>query len=110
MAAGYAADHQDSVGGLALWASYPSGDISDADLVASSIYGTLDAGAERMTSAETKATLPATTTFVPIEGGNHEQMGWYTGQPNDPLATISREDQQAQVVAATLDVLDAIGP
>ena len=26
--------------------------------------------------------------FVPIEGGNHEQMGWYTGQPNDPPATI----------------------
>lgn len=110
MAAGFAADHQDSVGGLALWASYPAGDISSADLVTSSIYGTLDAGAERITSAETRATLPAATTFVPIEGGNHEQMGWYTGQPNDPPATISREEQQAQVVVATLDVLAAVGP
>ncbi len=109
MAAGYAADHQDTVDGLALWASYPSGDISGADLVATSIYGTLDAGAERMASTETKAKLPASTTFVPIEGGNHEQMGWYTGQPNDPPATISRAEQQAQVVAATLDVLDAAG-
>jgi hypothetical protein len=109
MAAGYAGDHPDSIDGLALWASYPAGDISDADLVATSIYGTLDAGAERMTSAETKANLPASTTFVPIEGGNHEQMGWYTGQPNDPPATISRADQQQQVVAATLDVLGAVG-
>ena len=110
MAAGYAADHQDAVGGLALWASYPSGDISSADLVTSSIYGTLDAGAERITSAETRTTLPTATTFVSIEGGNHEQMGWYTGQPNDPPATISRADQQALVVAATLDVLEAVAP
>lgn len=109
MAAGYAADHRDTVDGLALWASYPSEDISGADLVTSSIFGTLDAGMERMTSAETKAKLPAATTFVPIEGGNHEQMGWYAGQPNDPPATISRAEQQAQVVAATLDVLEAVG-
>ena len=109
MAAGYAGDHQETVDGLALWASYPSGDISGADLVTSSIYGTLDAGAERMTSAETRAMLPSATTFVPIDGGNHEQMGWYTGQPNDPPATISRTDQQAQVVAATLAVLEAAG-
>ena len=74
MAAGYAADHRDTVEGIALWASYPSLQISGADLVTSSIFGTLDSGMERMTSAETKAKLPAATTFVPIEGGNHEQM------------------------------------
>ena len=110
MAAGYAGDHPETVDGLALWASYPAADISAADLVTSSIYGTLDAGADRMTSAETRAKLPASTTFVPIEGGNHEQMGWYTGQPNDPPATISRRDQQAQVVAATLAVLESVAP
>jgi hypothetical protein len=43
--------------------------------------------------------------LTPIEGGNHEQMGWYTGQPNDPPATISRDEQQRQVVDATLDLL-----
>ncbi len=47
-------------------------------------------------------------TFTPIEGGNHEQMGWYTGQPNDPPAAISREAQQQAVVAATLDLLQAL--
>ena len=73
-----------------------------------SIYGTLDAGAARMSGPEAKAQLPADTVFVPIEGGNHEQMGWYTGQPNDPPATISRADQQAQVAAATVTMLGTI--
>ena len=44
-----------------------------------------------------------------IDGGTHEQMGWYTGQPNDPPATISRERQQAQVIVASEALLDAIG-
>jgi hypothetical protein len=43
-----------------------------------------------------------------IEGGNHEQMGWYTGQPNDPPATIPRADQQRQLVDATIALLEAI--
>jgi hypothetical protein len=37
-------------------------------------------------------------------------MGWYTGQPNDPPATISRQDQQDRTVAATIDLLQAIDP
>ena len=55
---------------------------------------------------EAQAALPPMPCSSPIEGGNHEQMGWYTGQPNDPPATISREDQQAQVVEATVALLD----
>ena len=62
-----------------------------------------------MGGAETAALLPPDTVFVPMEGGNHEQMGWYTGQPNDPPATISREDQQAQVAAATVALLERLG-
>jgi hypothetical protein len=37
-------------------------------------------------------------------------MGSYTGQPNDGVATISREGQQAQVAAATVDMLGRIAP
>jgi hypothetical protein len=44
-----------------------------------------------------------------IDGGNHEQMGWYTGQPNDPPATISREEQQARIVADAIALLDRLG-
>jgi hypothetical protein len=54
------------------------------------------------------ATLPEGTRFEVIEGGNHEQMGDYTGQPNDPPATISRDDQQARVQAATIAMLDQL--
>ena len=50
------------------------------------------------TSPEHLALLGSDVVLTPIEGGNHEQMGWYTGQPNDPPATISRDEQQRQVV------------
>jgi hypothetical protein len=36
-------------------------------------------------------------------------MGWYTGQPNDPPATISRQEQQDRVVAATVALLQDLG-
>jgi hypothetical protein len=32
-------------------------------------------------------------------------MGYYTGQQNDPPATISRDEQQAAVAQATLEML-----
>jgi pimeloyl-ACP methyl ester carboxylesterase len=110
MAAQYTGDHPDTVSGLALWASYPANDLSAAGIAATSIYGTDDPGADRMGGPEARAKLPPDTVFVPIPGGNHEQMGWYTGQPNDGVASISREDQQAQVAAATVDMLELIGP
>ena len=67
-----------------------------------SAYGTLDTGVPNYTSPANLAKLGTDVTFAVIDGGNHEQMGWYTGQPNDPPATISRADQQAQVVGATV--------
>jgi hypothetical protein len=108
MAAQHVANRPDAYDGLAFWAAYAATDLSSLDLAATSIYGTLDAGAARMSGPEARAALPPEAMFVPIEGGNHEQMGWYTGQPDDPPATISREEQQAQVVAATVALLDAL--
>ena len=106
MAAQYVSDHRDEIAGLALWASYPATDLSSAPVSVVSVFGTLDAGSARMSGPEASEKLPAGTRFVPIEGGNHEQMGWYTGQPNDQPATIPREEQQARVVAATVAMLD----
>jgi hypothetical protein len=111
MAGGYSAAHPGSIAGIAFWAAYPNGSLATEPIPATVIYGTLDAGAARFTSVETRSTLPADTTFVPIEGGNHEQMGWYSGQPNDPPATIPRAEQQRQLVAATVAVLERVaGP
>ncbi|MCU0483789.1 MAG: alpha/beta hydrolase, partial [Chloroflexi bacterium] len=108
MATSFIAGHPGAVRGLALWAAYPNADLSGVPLAALSIWGTLDAGAERMGGDQARAELPPGSAFVSIAGGNHEQMGWYTGQPNDPPARISREDQQAQVVEATLELLRGV--
>ncbi len=109
MAGQYADQHPDAVAGVAFWAAFPNGDLSDQpDLATLSVYGSLDGGAERFSSDATRATLPADTTFRVVEGGNHEQMGDYTGQPNDPPATISRDDQQAQVQEATIALLEEV--
>lgn len=105
MAAQYASDHGAQVSGLAFWASYPATDLSATAVEVVSVYGTLDAGAARMSGDEARTQLPGDAVFVAIDGGNHEQMGWYTGQPNDPPATISRADQQERVAAATMTML-----
>jgi pimeloyl-ACP methyl ester carboxylesterase len=108
MAGQFLAGHPDAADGLFLWAAYSSGDVSEQAIEAVSIYGSLDNGAASFTSPDNLAKLPPTTPTVVIEGGNHEQMGYYTGQPNDPPATIPRDDQQAQAVEATVRLLDAI--
>jgi hypothetical protein len=111
MAAQYTADHVPPIEGLALWASYSAADLSAQPVSVVSVYGSLDAGVERILSAESKANLPPDTVYVEIPGGNHEQMGWYTGQPNDPPATIAREEQQGLVAEATVRMLETIsGP
>ena len=93
------------VDGLVLWASYSSADLSSDGLRVLSTYGTLDAGVPSYTDPANVAKLGPDVTVEAIDGGNHEQMGWYTGQPNDPPATISRQEQQDRVVAATVDLL-----
>ncbi len=110
MAAQFVADHPDDVAGLAFWASYAATDLSGRDLRVVSVFGTLDAGAARMSGPEAQAALPADAVFVAIQGGNHEQMGWYTGQPNDPPAAIGRAEQQRLVAEETIALLASIAP
>jgi hypothetical protein len=111
MAALYADKHRDQINGLFLWASYPanSNDFSDSDINVSSIYGTLDGLATKDKIDASRGLLPLDTTWVPIEGGNHAQFGWYGNQSGDNPATISRQDQQDQIQQAVLDLLQAVG-
>jgi pimeloyl-ACP methyl ester carboxylesterase len=110
MAASFTATHSDLVRGLVLWASYPAGsnDLSKSDLKVISISGTLDGLATPAKITSSRALLPADTTWVVIEGGDHAQFGWYGQQAGDNPAAISREDQQAQIVQATVAFLSAI--
>lgn len=107
MAASYVYTHPDAVDGLVLWASYPasSNDLTDSGISVISIYGTLDTVAGMEKYDESRALLPADTTWVIIEGGNHAQFGDYGFQSGDNVATISAADQQAQIVEATVTFL-----
>ena len=107
MAARFAFQHPGAVQGLDLWAAYPasSDDLSGYDLQVVSMIGSLDGLGTAQGIEETKHLLPPGTNFITIEGGNHSQFGWYGDQPGDAQATISREEQQEQVLQATLKLL-----
>jgi pimeloyl-ACP methyl ester carboxylesterase len=110
MAAHFAYAHPAAVQGLVLWASYPASNenLSSRNLAVVSISGTLDGLATPAKIDASRTLLPATTRWVPIAGGDHAQFGWYGPQAGDNPATISREDQQQQIVAATLELLKSL--
>ena len=110
MAARYAYQNPEAVQGLVLWAAYPAStdDLSGSPLAVTSIYGSLDGVADLQAVTGAGALLPADTSWTRIEGGNHAQFGWYGAQPADNPASISAGEQQAQIVAATLALLERI--
>ena len=108
MSAQFVANHPDSVRGLVLWAAYSGTDISTRSIHTAVIYGTLDAGVDKIASSQSMGLLPPVPNVTVIEGGNHANFGSYTGQPNDPPATVTREQQQAQAVEATIQLLAQI--
>jgi hypothetical protein len=110
MAANFAHGHPEEVQGLVLWAAYPasSDDLSTSNLQVVSIYATQDGLATGDKIEASRALLPANTKWVKIEGGNHAQFGWYGPQSGDNPASISREQQQQEVIAATLDLLKSL--
>ena len=107
MAARFAYQNPEMVDGLVLWAAYPAStdDLSGRSLAVTSIYGTLDGLATEEKIEASQPLLPPDTSWVAIEGGNHAQFGWYGPQSGDNPATVSRAEQQEQVVAATLALL-----
>jgi len=108
MAGQFVAGHPDAADGLVLWAAYTASDTSVSGIAATVIYGSLDAGAPKITSPESMAFLPPDASVIEISGGNHANFGSYTGQANDPPATIPRQEQQARAVAETVALLEAI--
>jgi pimeloyl-ACP methyl ester carboxylesterase len=107
MAAQFARRHPDLVQGLALWASYPAAadDLTASSLKVTSISGTQDGLSTPAKIEASRRLLPTETRFVAIEGANHAQFGWYGAQSGDNQATITRQAQQEQVVAATVALL-----
>ena len=110
MAAQYTAKHPDVIDGLAIWASYPpnSADLSSLAIPVVSIYGSRERRVNDTSVGERKHLLPKDTHYIRIEGGDHHQFGSYKINTEDHLATISRESQHEQILAATLPILEAV--
>jgi hypothetical protein len=112
-ACSYAKDFTENVVGVILWAAYPTETfrIDDKDLKAISIYGSKNLNIENFPASAEH--LPPDTPFVIIEGGNHYQFGFYDASlcPEEmdmdtTPADITIEEQQAQIIQATLDFLE----
>jgi len=110
VAALYAKEHPDTVKGLVFWASYPadSTDLSKGPVKVLSVSGTLDGLSTPDKLERVDGLLPSDATRVRIEGGNHAQFGWYGFQDGDRVATLTREEQQRQLVEATATFLGSL--
>ena len=109
-AALYVSANPDQIAGLAIWSSYPAdnADISDLDLPVILLYGGNEIRVTDESVGARKHLLPPDTLYIKIEGGDHHQFGAYRLTSEEDLATISREAQHAQILAATLDLLRAV--
>jgi len=108
MAAEYAKKNADRLDGLILFASYPASaeDFVDFPIPVLTITASRDPGSVRQ-EAFYETVAPWASRAV-IEGGNHRQYADYGFQKDDGLATISAAEQQEQIVAATVQFLDAL--
>lgn len=91
-ASSYTYNHSDVIDGLVLLASYSTKQISD-NIGVLTIYGSEDKvlNIEKMTEASQN--LPADSTLVCIEGGNHGQFGSYGFQDGDGEPSITSYKQ-----------------
>ena len=108
VAASFAAAHDEEVDGLLLHGSYPSGDMSSADLDATSVWGSNDGLTTPDKIQASRADLPATAELVEIPGGVHAFFADYGEQPGDGRPTTSRVAAQTQIVEAGITVLDRL--
>ncbi len=109
VAARFVYDNATDVAGLVLvGTSQPRDfDLSGTLVAVTKVLGTRDGVAEVEKSERNRSKLPASARWVLIEGGNHSQFGYYGFQPGDQKASISRDEQQRQTLAAVINALEA---
>ena len=99
-AADYASRHAGEFDAIAFLAAYPAVDLSKFDGKVLSIVGSNDGVLNRDKYEQAHKLLPDSAQELVIEGGNHAYYGNYGEQANDGQASITHEDQQAQVADA----------
>lgn len=99
-AAIFAYDHQKELAGIIYLAAYPpeSKDFNSSNLRVLSLHGSEDAFATPEDIESHDHLQPADYTKILIEGGNHEQFGYYGHQNGDNPSTFSRDEQQKLIV------------
>lgn len=109
VAAAFASERPQRLAGLILWAAYPVfDDLSGGNLATLCIYASLDTLTTPGDVSQARRRLPADTSYVEVVGGDHWNFAHFQPQPGTAL--ISREDQQAQIVEATLAFLRRVAP
>ena len=109
-AAQYTFSHPEQIAGLAIWSSYPADGsvISGLDIPVILMYGGNETRVTDESVGVRKHLLPLDTRYIKIEGGDHHQFGSYVLTTEENLATISREAQHAQILAAMLELLRSV--
>jgi hypothetical protein len=109
-AAMFAERHTDKLAGLMLWASSPAlfSNLSKALIPVISIYATADELTAPIDIERSRERLPADTSYVAIQGGDHWNFGDFS--PAAGTATISRDRQQAAALDAAQAFLERISP
>ncbi|HDP77139.1 MAG TPA: alpha/beta hydrolase [Mesotoga infera] len=110
MPARFASRNQGIVSVLILLAAYPASvdSLSESDLHVLSVYGSEDTVIDKDALEKGRSLLPADTTYIVIEGGNHAQFGYYGPQKGDGKAVISLLEQQKLTVDAILAMIEEI--
>jgi pimeloyl-ACP methyl ester carboxylesterase len=107
LAGGFAFAHAQDLSGLIMIGTTHPRDhnLSALMIPVLKIAATRDCVADLDATEANAHNLPATTTWVVIEGGNHAQFGYYGTQLGDCSADITRDAQQNQTFGAILSWL-----
>ena len=104
------ADANEQVNGLVLFAAYPASRIQRTDLKVVSVFGTADGLVAPTDIEQSKANLPAGTTYVEVPGAAHSWFGDYGEQTGDNPGLGDRAGSQAAMAEAVRTLLVSLAP
>lgn len=107
-AGSYASKHPDQIDAIAFWGAYPIDDLSQSTIPMISMWGENDELVKPKIDKYWNK-LPASIEKFIIPGGNHAQFGFYGIQNGDGTATISRAEQEQQVLAKMQALMEKMG-
>jgi len=107
-AAAFASQHEGELAGLMLWGAAPGlfTDLSHSQIPVLSVSGTGDIPTAPADIARSRERLPATTTFVAIQGG--DRLGFANFATERSGGLVPRERQQAATLSAAQSFLERL--